>query len=54
MSQRIDPSKIEDYHAHIYYDAGSRDVAADLRAAIESNFTVEMGRWRDEPDVDPG
>lgn len=45
----VDPSKIEDYHAHIYYDADTRKVAARLRSAIENTFAVEMGRWRDEP-----
>jgi DOPA 4,5-dioxygenase len=49
MTEAVNPAKIEDYHAHIYYDAGSREVAAELRATIENNFTVEMGRWRDEP-----
>ncbi len=45
----VDPAKIEDYHAHIYYKADTRKVAARLRAAIENTFTVEMGRWHDEP-----
>src|ERR1700733_9373312 len=47
--ENIDPAKIEDYHAHIYYDAGSRETAAQIRESIEKNFTVEMGRWHDEP-----
>jgi aromatic ring-cleaving dioxygenase len=45
----VNPLKIEDYHAHIYYDPDTREVAAQLREAIESSFTVEMGRWHDEP-----
>lgn len=49
MSQRISPEKIEDYHAHIYYDAATRDVAAELREDIDYKFTVELGRWHDEP-----
>lgn len=49
MSRAVDPSKIQDYHAHIYYDGETRKVAARLRSAIEKTFTVEMGRWRDEP-----
>ena len=49
MTEAGDTAKIENYHAHIYYDAASREVAAELRATIENNFTVEMGRWRDEP-----
>jgi DOPA 4,5-dioxygenase len=42
-------STIKGYHAHIYYDAAGKERAAALRAAIEDKFTVEMGRWRDEP-----
>jgi DOPA 4,5-dioxygenase len=49
MIEAVDRAKIEDYHAHIYYDARTREVAAQLREAIERSFTVEMGRWRDEP-----
>jgi aromatic ring-cleaving dioxygenase len=48
-TELADPAKIHGYHAHIYYDSGSRDTAARLREAIERNFEVEMGRWRDEP-----
>lgn len=45
----IDPAKIEDYHAHIYYDAGSRETAEQIRESIAKNFTIEMGRWHDKP-----
>jgi DOPA 4,5-dioxygenase len=40
---------ITGYHAHIYYDAASRERAAAVRAEIETKFAVRMGRWRDEP-----
>jgi len=49
MSKRISPTKIQDYHAHIYYAPDTRDIAAELREAIDFNFMVEMGRWHDEP-----
>ena len=45
----IDPGKIHDYHAHIYYDAISRPRAAQLRAWIEEKFTIRMGRWHNVP-----
>jgi len=38
---------ITGFHAHVYYDAGSRAKAARLRAAIEENFDVRMGHWHD-------
>lgn len=42
-------SSISGFHAHVYYDADSKDKAARLRQAIEDEFTVEMGRWHDRP-----
>jgi aromatic ring-cleaving dioxygenase len=49
MTNSTDPAKIHGYHAHVYYDEASRETAVNLREAIERSFTVEMGRWRDEP-----
>ena len=40
---------ITDYHAHVYYDAGSKDAAARVREAVEARFEVAMGRWHDNP-----
>ncbi|MCP4386147.1 MAG: 4,5-dioxygenase, partial [Hyphomicrobiales bacterium] len=37
---------IRGYHAHVYYEAATREAAADLRRAIEDRFDVRMGRWR--------
>ena len=37
------------YHAHIYYGEASRADAAAVREALDANFTVKLGRWRDEP-----
>jgi aromatic ring-cleaving dioxygenase len=45
----IDPGKISDYHAHVYYDDRSRAQAAHLREALQRGFEVMMGRWRDAP-----
>ena len=45
----VDPSAIQGYHAHIYYDAETRPIAERLREAIGNRFGVELGRWRDEP-----
>lgn len=49
MAQPAETGAIHDYHAHVYYDATSRDRAAALRAWIEARFTVRMGRWHDVP-----
>lgn len=45
----VDAGKIRGYHAHIYYDAGTRPIAERLREAIGNRFNAELGRWRDEP-----
>jgi len=49
MVDAIDPAVINCYHAHVYYDDASRDIAARIREEIERKFRVEMGRWRDAP-----
>ena len=40
---------ITGYHAHVYYDADSKDDAAAVREALEGAYAVEMGRWHDRP-----
>ena len=45
---------IEGWHAHIYYEAATRPLAADLRNQIAARFgggedPVAMGRWREQP-----
>ena len=46
-----DAGKIAGYHAHVYYDAETRETAARLRQAIwrKWEFAVVMGRFRDRP-----
>lgn len=45
----IDPSRITDYHIHVYYDPESRERAALLRGWVEDRFTVRMGGWHNVP-----
>ncbi len=40
---------ITGYHAHIYYDADSKETAAAVREGLEASFSVRMGRWHDRP-----
>lgn len=42
-------SKIAGFHAHIYFDAASRDVAARVREGLSTEFDVQLGRWHDQP-----
>jgi len=40
---------ISGYHAHVYYDAATRDVAARVRDGLGARFDVRLGRWHDRP-----
>jgi aromatic ring-cleaving dioxygenase len=45
-----DPARINLYHAHVYYDPASRDLAARVRDGIASSFPdAQLGRWHDLP-----
>jgi DOPA 4,5-dioxygenase len=43
------PGEITGFHAHVYYDTGSRARADRLREAVRAAFDVELGRWHDCP-----
>lgn len=42
-------SAIENYHAHIYYDADSRVAALRLCEAAGRTFGIKVGRMHDHP-----
>jgi aromatic ring-cleaving dioxygenase len=43
-------TKIESYHAHVYYsDAAARAAAASLRETLAQRFEVALGNWHDQP-----
>ena len=44
-----DSGGITGYHAHVYFDAGTRDEARAVREAVEARFPVRMGRWHEKP-----
>ena len=47
----LDPSIIESWHAHVYFDAASRDAALALRGTIETELAgrIELGRFHEKP-----
>jgi aromatic ring-cleaving dioxygenase len=42
-----EPAEITAYHAHIYYDADSRQRAEHVRAVLGERFNVRLGPWHD-------
>ena len=49
--ESLNPSIIDSWHAHVYFDASSRDAARALRDIIEQEMAgqVEMGRFHERP-----
>lgn len=47
----LDVSRITSWHAHVYFDADSRDSAWQFRDAIAAQLSgvVEMGRFHERP-----
>jgi aromatic ring-cleaving dioxygenase len=45
------PSSIDSWHAHVYFDASSRDLAWSLREVIQVELAglFEMGRFHEKP-----
>ncbi|MBD2250008.1 DOPA 4,5-dioxygenase family protein [Nostoc parmelioides] len=42
-------SIITGFHAHVYYDSDTREVAAKIREGLGAKFEVVLGRWHDQP-----
>jgi aromatic ring-cleaving dioxygenase len=47
----VEISRIADWHAHVYFDADSRDAASSLRGAVTARFgdRIAMGRFHERP-----
>jgi aromatic ring-cleaving dioxygenase len=45
----MDTPRIENWHAHVYFDAATRDAAWALRERIEKTHAIEMGRFHEKP-----
>jgi aromatic ring-cleaving dioxygenase len=54
MMAYLELSRIASWHAHVYFDAASRDVAMEFRQVVTVQFgsRVEMGRFH-EREVGP-
>lgn len=42
-------NRITSFHAHVYFDADTREQARELCEDISARFPVEMGRMHDKP-----
>jgi aromatic ring-cleaving dioxygenase len=49
MVNIMNTDRIKDWHAHVYFNEGSRDAAWALRERIEQTFPIEMGRFHEKP-----
>ena len=51
MTKTLSPSLIKSWHAHVYFDAASRDAAWALHEVIIAELagTIEMGRFHEKP-----
>lgn len=49
--ETLDPSVIDTWHAHVYFEASSREAAWALREtiAVELAGRIEMGRFHEKP-----
>jgi aromatic ring-cleaving dioxygenase len=47
----LDPSIIASWHAHVYFDASSRDAAQALRETIQTELAgrMDLGRFHERP-----
>lgn len=37
------------YHAHVYYEPQTREAAEFVREGLALRFSVQLGRWHDQP-----
>ncbi|PHJ56467.1 4,5-dioxygenase [Nostoc linckia z18] len=44
-----DTTEIVGFHAHVYFDTATRDIAAHVREGLGGRFDVKLGRWFDQP-----
>ena len=47
MTEPAEAAAIDGWHAHVYYDAATRERAALLREWIATRFDTRLGRWHD-------
>jgi DOPA 4,5-dioxygenase len=47
----LNPELVDSWHAHVYFNADSRDAAWNLREQVIAHFgdTVDMGRFHERP-----
>ena len=47
----LEVSRITSWHAHVYFDADSRDAAHEFRGVVTAQFgdRIEMGRFHERP-----
>lgn len=41
-------TEIRSYHAHVYFNPATREIAMRLREGLAERFEVELGRWHEK------
>ncbi|MEP7276794.1 MAG: DOPA 4,5-dioxygenase family protein, partial [Betaproteobacteria bacterium] len=51
MTAYLDLSKIQSWHAHVYFDAARRDAAMAFRDVVSAQFgsRIDIGRFHERP-----
>jgi aromatic ring-cleaving dioxygenase len=42
-------AEITSFHAHVYYDPTTREMAERVRQGLGDRFKVQLGHWHDRP-----
>jgi DOPA 4,5-dioxygenase len=42
-------TEITGFHAHVYFDPETHEIAARVREGLGANFEVVLGRWHEKP-----
>ena len=48
MATAEQTTRIASFHAHVYYDPTTREIASRVREGLGEHFQVQLGHWHDQ------